>query len=44
MIKTCRSYCVRVTYNGIDLQNHRFIYHEDEYLIGDKKHNLRLNY
>ena len=45
MIKTCRSYRVRVyadavinhmTYNGIDLQNHRFLEVKDEYLIGDK--------
>ena len=45
MIKTCRSYGVRVyadavinhmTYNGADLQNHRFIDENDQYLIGDK--------
>ena len=45
MIKTCRSYGVRVyadavinhmTYNGMDLQNHRFLDKNDEYLIGDK--------
>ena len=45
MIKTCRSYGVRVyadavinhmTYNGMDLQKHRFIEEKDQYLIGDK--------
>ena len=45
MIKTCRSHGVRVyadavinhmTYNGMDLQNHRFIDENDQYLIGDK--------
>ena len=45
MIKTCRANGVRVyadavinhmTYNGMDLQNHRFIDEADQYLIGDK--------
>ena len=45
MIKTCRSNGVRVyadavinhmTYNGMDLQNHRFIDEGDQYLIGNK--------
>ena len=45
MIKTCRSHGVRVyadavinhmTYNGMDLQNHRFNDEADKYLIGDK--------
>ena len=45
MIKTCRKHGVRVyadavinhmTYNGMDLQNHRFNDEADKYLIGDK--------
>ena len=45
MIRTCRSHGVRVyadavinhmTYNGMDLQNHRFINLDDQYLNGDK--------
>ena len=45
MIKTCRSHGVRVyadavinhmTYNGMDLQNHRFTDEADQYLIGNK--------
>ena len=45
MIKTCRTHGVRVyadavinhmTYNGMDLQKHRFEAEEDQYLIGDK--------
>ena len=45
MIKTCRKNGVRVyadavinhmTYNGMDLQNHRFNDEADKYLIGDK--------
>ena len=45
MIKTCRANGVRVyadavvnhmTYNGMDLQKHRFEAEEDQYLIGDK--------
>ena len=45
MIKTCRTHGVRVyadavvnhmTYNGMDLQKHRFEAEDDQYLIGDK--------
>jgi len=45
MIKTCRSNGVKVyadavinhmTYNGMDLQNHRFIDEADQFLIGNK--------